>query len=58
MLMSVGVRSKDAANLAKEFQSKFDVEDLRCFPNCSLYLKLMINGAPSHSLGANVLRRR
>jgi len=46
-LISFRVGPDDASVLAKELQPKFDVEDLLNLPNRSVYLKLMIDGAPS-----------
>jgi DNA helicase HerA-like ATPase len=46
-LISFRVGPEDAAVLAKEFQPTFSVEDLLRLPNRSIYLKLMIDGAPS-----------
>ncbi len=53
-LISFRVGPEDASILAKEFQPKFDVEDLLNLPNQSIYLKLMIDGAPSPAFGAKV----
>ena len=39
--------AEDATLFAKEFQPAFDVEDLINLPNHEIYLKLMIDGAPS-----------
>ena len=46
-LISFRVGPEDAPILAKEFQPTFDVEDLLNLPNHRIYLKLMIDGAPS-----------
>lgn len=46
-LLSFRVGPEDAVLLAQEFQPKFGVEDLLNLANRSIYLKLMINGAPS-----------
>jgi hypothetical protein len=46
-LISFRVGPEDAAVLGKEFQPKFDVQDLLNHPDRSIYLKLMIAGAPS-----------
>lgn len=46
-LISFRVGPEDAAMLAKEFQPKFDVEDLTNLSNYHIYLKLMIDGTPS-----------
>ena len=47
--------SEDASVLAKEFQPKFDVEDLLNLPNRNIYLKLMIDGAPSQPFSAETI---
>jgi hypothetical protein len=46
---------RDAALLAKEFQPKFEVLDLLNLPNYNIYLKLMIDGAPSQPFSAETL---
>jgi TraM recognition site of TraD and TraG len=46
-LISFRVGPEDATVLAKEFQPTFAVEDLLNLPNHDMYLKLMIDGAPS-----------
>ena len=56
-LISFRVGPEDASNLAKEFQPKFDVEDLLNLPNHDIYLKLMIDGTPSKPFSARAWRR-
>ncbi len=51
-LISFRVGPEDAAILAKEFQPTFGVEDVLNLPNRSIYLKLMIDGAPSKPFSA------
>ncbi len=51
-LISFRVGPEDASILAKEFQPKFDVEDLLNLPNQSIYLTLMIDGTPSRPFSA------
>jgi len=51
-LISFRVGSEDAPLLAKEFQPKFDVEDLLNLPNHAICLKLMIDGTPSSPFSA------
>ena len=46
-LTSFRVGPEDTFLLAQEFQSKFSVQDLINLANRDLYLKLMIDGAPS-----------
>ena len=57
-LISFRVGPEDASILAKEFQPKFDVEDLLNLPNRCIYLKLMIDGTPSGAFSANALPLR
>ncbi|MBV9182366.1 MAG: type IV secretion system DNA-binding domain-containing protein, partial [Acidobacteria bacterium] len=54
-LISFRVGAEDASYLAKEFQPKFDTEDLINLPNRSIYLKLMIDGTPSRPFSAECL---
>ena len=51
-LISFRVGPDDASVLAKEFQPKFGVEDLLNLSNRDLYLKLMIDSAPSQPFSA------
>ncbi len=51
-LISFRVGAEDAPLLAREFQPKFDVEDLLNLPNYNIYLKLMIGGTPSKAFSA------
>jgi hypothetical protein len=46
-LISFRIGAEDAAYLTREFQPKFGLEDLLNLPNHSMYLKLMIDGAPT-----------
>lgn len=46
-LIASRVGAEDAPYLAREFQPKFDVQDLIALPNYRIYLKLMIDGTPS-----------
>ena len=54
-LISFRVGPEDATILAREFEPKFDVKDLLNLPNRSIYLKLMIDGAPSLPFSARAL---
>lgn len=54
-LMSFRVGPEDAGLLAQEFQPRFGVEDLINLPNRHIYLKLMIDGAPSRAFSAITL---
>jgi hypothetical protein len=47
---------RDADVIAQEFQPKFSVMDLVNLPNHHIYLKLMIDGAPSQAFSAATLR--
>jgi hypothetical protein len=51
-LISFRAGPEDAAVLAKEFQPRFDAEDLLNLPNREIYLKLMIDGSPSAPFSA------
>ncbi|HEY5236978.1 MAG TPA: TraM recognition domain-containing protein [Rhizomicrobium sp.] len=51
-LISFRVGPEDAGILAREFQPKFEVEDLINLPNGDIYLKLMIDGTPSTPFSA------
>ena len=53
-LISFRVGPDDASVLAKEFRPNFDVEHILNLPNQSIYLKLMIDGAPSPPFSATV----
>jgi energy-coupling factor transporter ATP-binding protein EcfA2 len=55
-LISFRVGAEDAPYLAREFQPTFDAGDLLNCPNQHIYLKLMIDGAPSKPFSA-ILRR-
>ncbi|OHC69539.1 MAG: hypothetical protein A3H93_15530 [Rhodocyclales bacterium RIFCSPLOWO2_02_FULL_63_24] len=48
---------EDAQVLAREFQPTFTEEDLVNLPNRSIYLKLMIDGAPSRAFSATTIKR-
>jgi hypothetical protein len=54
-ILSFRVGPEDAFILADEFQPKFEVLDLLSLPNRSLYLKLMIDGAPSIPFSATAI---
>ena len=49
------VGPEDAALLAREFQPTFEVLDLINLPNHAIYLRLMIDGAPSSPFSANTI---
>lgn len=51
-LVAFRVGAEDAPFLAREFLPKFDVLDLLNLPNRDIYLKLMIDGAPSRPFSA------
>lgn len=55
-LISFRVGSIDALDLAREFQPKFGVEDLINLPNRDIYLRLMIDGAPSSPFSVTTVR--
>ena len=54
-LISFRVGAEDAGYLAKEFEPKFSRLDLINLANTHIYLKLMINGAPSKPFSAITL---
>lgn len=54
-MVSFRVGPEDATLLADEFQPKFEVIDLLGLPNRSIYLKLMIDGAPSKPFSATTV---
>jgi hypothetical protein len=51
-LISFRAGAEDAGRLAKEFQPKFEVEDLINLANRNIYLKLMIDSRASQSFSA------
>lgn len=54
-LISFRVGPEDAPLIAREFAPAFNVTDLISLPNHNIYLKLMIDGAPSQPFSANTL---
>jgi type IV secretory pathway TraG/TraD family ATPase VirD4 len=54
-LIAFRVGAEDARMLAREFEPVFGVEDLVNLPNHHIYLKLMIDGAPSQPFSATTL---
>lgn len=54
-LISFRLGAKDAAYIAREFAPKFSAEDLISLPNYRIYLKLMVDGAPSQAFSATTL---
>lgn len=54
-IVSFRVGPEDATVLAQEFAPKFDALDLINLPNHAMYLKLMIDGAPSPPFSAQTL---
>ena len=57
-LISFRVSAEDAAFLAKEFQPAFSAADLINLANFDIYLKLLIDGAPSRPFSATALLDR
>jgi hypothetical protein len=51
-LISFRMGPNDASILAREFQPKIEVVDLLNLPNHAIYLRLMIDGAPSRPFSA------
>lgn len=55
-LISFRVGPEDAVLLGREFKAKFEPIDLLNLPNYDIYLRLMIDGAPSQPFSANTIR--
>jgi hypothetical protein len=55
-IISFRAGAEDAPYLEQEFQSRFDRIDVMQLPNYCVYLKLMIDGTPSHPFSAMTLR--
>lgn len=55
-IISFRLGPEDAALLAREFAPRIGTVDLLNLPNHSIYLKLMIDGAPSSPFSADTLR--
>lgn len=56
-IVSFRLGPEDAQVFAREFQPTFTEEDLVNLPNQSIYLKLMIDGAPSRAFSATTIKR-
>ncbi len=54
-LIAFRVGAEDASFLGREFSPVFGMEDLLALPNYHIYLKLMIDGAPSRPFSATTL---
>jgi hypothetical protein len=54
--ISFRVGAEDAPYFEQEFQNRFDRIDVTELPNYRVYLKLMIDGTPSHPFSAVTLR--
>lgn len=57
-VISFRLGAEDAPYLAREYQPTIDAEDLVNLPNHSMYLKLMIDGAPRRVMSADALAPR
>jgi type IV secretory pathway TraG/TraD family ATPase VirD4 len=55
-IIAFRVGAEDAPYLAQEFYGAFEVADLVQLPNYHIYLKLMIDGAPSMAFSAVTIR--
>jgi Type IV secretion-system coupling protein DNA-binding domain len=55
-LITFRVGPEDARKLAREFEPVFDTEDLINLRNYDIYLRLMIDGAPSRPFSATTLQ--
>ena len=54
-LITFRLGAEDARVLSQEFAPEFETEDLLNLPNHTIYLKLMINGAPSRPFSARTI---
>ena len=54
-LISFRLGAEDASVIGREFAPEFETEDLLNLPNHTIYLKLMIDGAPSRPFSATTL---
>jgi hypothetical protein len=54
-IISLRVGAEDAPYIAREFQPRFSELDLIQLENYRIYLKLMIDGAPSAPFSARTL---
>ncbi|MHB8256603.1 MAG: type IV secretory system conjugative DNA transfer family protein [Acidiferrobacterales bacterium] len=57
-VVSFRIGPEDASFMEKEFYPKFSQEDLLNLPNHDIFLKLMIDGAPSRPFSATALHPR
>ncbi len=57
MLISFRLGAEDARVTSREFAPAFETEDLLNLPNHAIYLKLMIDGAPSGPFSGVALNR-
>jgi DNA helicase HerA-like ATPase len=55
-IISFRLGPEDAAFVAREFEPVFSHLDLMNLPNHEIYIKLMIDGTPSHPFSATTLR--
>jgi hypothetical protein len=55
-IISFRVEAEDAPYIGREFIGRFDEADLVQLPNCSIYIKLMIDGIPSRPFSARTLK--
>lgn len=56
-LIAFRLGPEDAGLIAREFAPAFEAQDLVNLPNAHIYLKLMIDGAPSKPFSATTLHR-
>jgi hypothetical protein len=54
-LISFRVGPNDASLLAREFDERFTASDIMNLPNHHIYLRLMIDGAPSKPFSATTI---
>lgn len=55
-IISFRLGVSDAAYFAKEFYPVFDILDIINLPNYEIYVKLMIDGTPSHPFSAKTIK--
>jgi hypothetical protein len=55
-LISFRLGAEDAQVIGREFAPEFETEDLLNLPNHTIYLKLMIDGAPSRPFSARTIQ--
>lgn len=57
-LIAFRLGAHDASLICKEFYPRFEMVDVLNLPNYDIFLKLMIDGAPSKPFSATTIQRR